>query len=141
MDKSFNIDLDSSSPAGSQDSRAEVRQRERGETSPVAKVTYVRSGNDDVIVEVADGVSVMQAAVANGVTEIVAECGGTLACATCHVYLDEADVGRAGEISPDEDEMLDFTASPRAAGSRLSCQIVVSAELDGIVVRAAPEQY
>jgi 2Fe-2S ferredoxin len=107
----------------------------------VAKVTYVRPGNDDLIVEVADGTTVMQAAVANGVAEIVAECGGTLACATCHVYLDEDGVAAAGEISTDEDEMLGFTASPREAGSRLSCQLVVAPEFDGLVVRTPPEQY
>lgn len=105
------------------------------------KVTYVRPGSEDTIVEVEDGTTVMQAAVSNGITEIVAECGGTLACATCHVYVSEDDLDRVGEVGPDEEEMLDFTASPREAGSRLSCQIAMSSELDGLVVRVPPEQY
>jgi len=105
------------------------------------KVTYVRPGSEDSVVDVADGTTVMQAAVSNGITEIVAECGGTLACATCHVYVSDDDISRVGEIGPDEDEMLDFTASPREDGSRLSCQITMSAELDGLVVRVPPEQY
>jgi 2Fe-2S ferredoxin len=107
----------------------------------VAKVTYVRPDAEDAILEVPDGTTVMQAAVSNGIGEIVAECGGTLACATCHVYVDDADLDRLAEVGPDEQEMLDFTASPREAGSRLSCQLVLGPELDGIVVRVPPEQY
>lgn len=106
----------------------------------MVKVTFVRPG-DDTIVEAPAGNTVMQAAVSNGVTEVVAECGGTLACATCHVYVDDGDVDRLGEISPDEEEMLGFTASPREPGSRLSCQLTLSPELDGLVVRVPPEQY
>jgi len=107
----------------------------------VAKVTYVRPKGDDVIVEVPDGTTVMQAALANDVSEIVAECGGTLACATCHVYVDDNDIQRLDAPSADEDEMLGYTASPRLPGSRLSCQLVLGPELDGLVVRVAPEQY
>jgi 2Fe-2S ferredoxin len=107
----------------------------------LVKVTFVRPGNDDAIVEAAAGTTVMQAAVSNGVGEIVAECGGTLACATCHVYVDDAYIERLVEIGPDEEEMLGFTASPREPGSRLSCQLPLSPELDGLVVRVPPEQY
>ena len=106
----------------------------------VAKVTYVRPGGEQVIVEVADGTSVMQAALANEIDEIVAECGGTLACATCHVYVDEDHLDRLSAPSADEDEMLDYTASPRQPNSRLSCQINSGPELDGLVVRMPPTQ-
>lgn len=107
----------------------------------MVKVTYLRPGGEEVIVEVAEGTSVMQAAVANDISEIVAECGGTLACATCHVYVEEDDVSRLGAPSADEEEMLDYTASPREANSRLSCQITAAPELDGLVVRVPPTQY
>lgn len=106
----------------------------------VAKVTYVRPGGEQVIVEVADGTSVMQAALANEIDEIVAECGGTLACATCHVYVDEDHLDRLSAPSTDEDEMLDYTASPRQPNSRLSCQINSGPELDGLVVQVPPTQ-
>ena len=107
----------------------------------MVKVTYVRSGGEEIIVEVAEGTSVMQAALANDISGIVAECGGTLACATCHVYVHEDDVSRLSPPSTDEGEMLDYTASPRQPNSRLSCQIAVGAELDGLVARVPPTQY
>lgn len=107
----------------------------------MVKVTFVRPEGNDLIVEADAGESVMQAAVSNGVSEVVAECGGTLACATCHVYVDDADVEQLGEPGPDEEEMLGFTASPREPGSRLSCQLTLSPPLDGLVVRVPPEQY
>jgi 2Fe-2S ferredoxin len=107
----------------------------------VPKVTYQRPSGDEVVVDAADGVSVMQAAVAHGITEIVAECGGTLSCATCHVYVVDGPIDHLPPVSADEEEMLDYTASPRESSSRLSCQLPLSAEVDGLVVRVAPEQY
>lgn len=107
----------------------------------MAKVTYLRPDGEQSIVEVADGTSVMQAALANDISEIVAECGGTLACATCHVYVDESDLDRLAEPSADEEEMLDYTASPRLPTSRLSCQINLGPDLDGLVVRVPETQY
>lgn len=82
----------------------------------------------------------MQAAIAHGVEGIVAECGGSAMCATCHVYVNESDLPRAPEMKAEEDEMLEFTASPREPTSRLSCQLVMTPELDGIVVHLPPEQ-
>lgn len=105
------------------------------------KVTFLRPGGDEVVVETSEGMSVMQAAVSHGITEIVAECGGTLACATCHIYVLDEHLERLPAASSDEDEMLDFTASAREPGSRLSCQIPLGPELDGIVVRLPAEQY
>jgi 2Fe-2S ferredoxin len=108
----------------------------------VAKVTYLKADDSQLVLDVDEGTSVMQAAVANGISEIVAECGGTLACATCHVYVDDADTrARVDEMSDDESEMLDYTAADREEGSRLSCQLHVTAELDGMTVRIPADQY
>ena len=75
----------------------------------------------------------MRAAVDGGVDGIVGECGGNRMCATCHVYVDLDGIA-VSEISDDEDELLDFAASPRADNSRLSCQVVATDEMDGLVV-------
>ena len=76
----------------------------------------------------------MQAAVFYGVDGIVAECGGSCMCATCHVYVREDQLAKAPSMEADEDAMLEGTASPRRPNSRLSCQLVVSPEMDGLVV-------
>ena len=104
-------------------------------------MTFQRASGEDVVVDATAGQSVMQAAVANGITDIVAECGGTLSCATCHVYLVDGPLDRLPPVSEDEGEMLDFTASDREDSSRLSCQLPMTDEVDGLVVRVAPEQY
>jgi 2Fe-2S ferredoxin len=72
---------------------------------------------------------------------IVAECGGGLACATCHCYVDEAWYAKAGAPSADEAEMLESIAAERKPNSRLSCQITVTPELNGIIVRLPETQY
>ena len=77
----------------------------------------------------------MEAAVAAGVQGIEAECGGACACATCHVYVDEAWIQRVGIPVGIEDEMLDCAESPRGPTSRLACQINVCEKLDGLVVQ------
>jgi 2Fe-2S ferredoxin len=82
----------------------------------------------------------MMCAVSNDIDGIVAECGGSLMCATCHVYVDEAFADRLPAMTPDEDEMLEAAASERLPTSRLSCQIVMSDELDGLVVRLPETQ-
>lgn len=87
------------------------------------------------------GQSLMQAAVAAGVSGIAADCGGTLSCATCHVVVAEAWQARVPTLQRDEAEMLAFTASPRQAGSRLSCQLVLGAQHDGLVVFLPENQY
>jgi ferredoxin, 2Fe-2S len=94
-----------------------------------------------VTIEGNAGRSLMQAAVAAGVEAIAADCGGTLSCATCHVVVDEPWAGRLPPPSRDEDAMLELTAAPREAGSRLSCQIVIHPVLDGLVVRLPDRQY
>lgn len=91
-------------------------------------------------VEATEGSSVMETGVRVGVPGIVAECGGALACATCHVYVDNEFLSAVGEPDDFEDEMLDDAESPRAENSRLSCQIRMSQSLDGLAVTVAPEQ-
>lgn len=105
------------------------------------KVTFVRPNGDETAVDVPVQTSVMQAAVSNGITEIVAECGGTLACATCHIYVADEFFDHLPLVSSDEEEMLDYTTADREPGSRLSCQILIGPELDGIVVRLPADQY
>ncbi|HWJ73926.1 MAG TPA: 2Fe-2S iron-sulfur cluster-binding protein [Kaistia sp.] len=104
------------------------------------RVTYLAPSGDAHSVDVRAGDSVMQGAIANGIDGIVAECGGSASCATCHVYVDEAFLPLVGEISPVEDEMLDFAASERQPNSRLGCQIAVTARLDGLVVTLPERQ-
>ena len=83
--------------------------------------------------------SVMEVALGAGVPGIVAECNGAAACATCHCYFD-SDAGCTGEIGEHENEMLDFTASERTADSRLSCQVRVVPEMEGMTIRVPSVQ-
>lgn len=101
----------------------------------MVRVTYVAEGADEVTLDVAEGTSLMQAAVNNGVRGILAECGGQCQCATCHVYVADEFLDRLPGMTEDEDEMLDLTACERTANSRLSCQLVATPALEGIVVR------
>lgn len=84
------------------------------------------------------GLSVMEAIRDGGVDELLALCGGCCSCATCHVYVDPGFAGQLPPMSSDEDELLD-SSSARTDRSRLSCQLVVSADLDGLAVTIAPE--
>lgn len=86
------------------------------------------------------GSSLMEAATREGVTGIVAECGGSMSCASCHVFVDEAWTAQVGPPGDIEDELLDEAVTPRETTSRLSCQVVLAPQLDGLVVRIAPEQ-
>jgi 2Fe-2S ferredoxin len=104
------------------------------------KVTYIEHGGTSHVVEVANGMSVMEGAVRNDVPGIDGECGGACACATCHVYVEEAWRMVTGEPNTNERDMIELTSAP-AAGSRLSCQIKVSDELDGLVVRMPVSQH
>jgi len=87
------------------------------------------------------GANLMRLATDAGVAEIVADCGGMLNCATCHVIVDEAWAGRLPPPSADEQAMLEMTAVAREATSRLSCQITLEAALDGFVARLPSTQY
>lgn len=87
------------------------------------------------------GESLMQAAVAAGVDGMAADCGGLLTCATCHVVVEVPWRSKLPPMAAEESTMLDFTATPRCEGSRLSCQIVLSPALDGMVVELPTSQY
>jgi 2Fe-2S ferredoxin len=107
----------------------------------MAVVTYIEFGGAQHRVDVPEGHSVMQAAVNANIDGVVAECGGGLACATCHCYVDEAWIDRVGPPSEAEAQMLEFTAGETSAASRLSCQIIVNDALDGLVVRLPQTQF
>lgn len=94
------------------------------------KVFYTQPDGAEKIVDASVGDSVMATAVRHGVTGIVGQCGGTLSCATCHVYLDPAEMGNFAAPGEDEDDMLECTASDRADNSRLSCQLTLSEGVD-----------
>ncbi|OYO00853.1 2Fe-2S iron-sulfur cluster-binding protein [Enemella evansiae] len=101
-------------------------------------ISYTHSDGSVDEVDVETGVSVMRAALANGVDGIVGECGGQAMCATCHVYV--ADQTGLPEISEDEEEMLEETASERTEESRLGCQLTAGADFETLAVRIPEEQ-
>jgi len=104
------------------------------------KITYIQFDGAEQTVEVRKGLSVMEGAIKNNVPGIDADCGGACACATCHVYVDEAWRAKTGSASAMEESMLDF-AQNVAPNSRLSCQIRVTDDLDGLIVRLPEEQH
>jgi 2Fe-2S ferredoxin len=103
------------------------------------KVTWRLADGREIVAEVPSGQTLMEAAVANNVPNIVGECGGCLSCATCHVYVDEAWTAKTGAAGEIEDGMLEATPAPRRPQSRLSCQITASPELDGLVLDVPAE--
>lgn len=104
------------------------------------KVTYVAHDGDARTIEVEAGLSLMQAAIGNGIDGIIAECGGSMSCATCHVFVEEAWLDRLAPPTPMEDGLLDCR-DDRTKASRLACQIVLEDALDGIVVRLPESQF
>lgn len=104
------------------------------------RITYIQSDGRTETLEVPVGTSVMQAALTHGVTGILAECLGALSCATCHVYVDPDQLDRLPGLGSAEDDMLECTAGERLPNSRLSCQIIVTPEMDGLAVRVPTAQ-
>ena len=104
------------------------------------KITYIDNGGERRTVDAEAGATVMETAIKNDVPGIEAECGGACACATCHVYVDEAWREKTGEASAMEQDMLDFAFDVRP-NSRLSCQIKVTDALDGLVVTMPESQH
>ncbi len=104
------------------------------------KVTFVAHDGVTKTVEEPDGASIMQAAQNAGIGGIVAECGGSMMCATCHVYVRDPWLAKLPDMTATESEMLTMTVSERRASSRLSCQIVLGAALDGITVDLPEKQ-
>jgi 2Fe-2S ferredoxin len=106
------------------------------------KVTYIESSGAARMIDVPIGENVMRGALYNGIEGIVGECGGGLACATCHCYVDEAWTEKVGgPASHEEREMLESAAAEVKPSSRLSCQIEMSEALDGLVVHLPDKQY
>lgn len=105
----------------------------------MAKITYIQPDGTETIVNVENGMSVMEGAIRNMVRGIEAECGGACACATCHVYVEGSWFDIVGGPEEMEEDMLDF-AFELKDNSRLSCQIEVSEELDGLIVRVPAKQ-
>ena len=105
----------------------------------MARITYILHDGTEHVVEAEPGMTVMEAAVKNSIPGIAAECGGACACATCHVYVDEAWREATGSPEQMEEDMLDFAFDVRSE-SRLSCQIKVTDALDGLVVRIPEKQ-
>ena len=103
------------------------------------KITYIDSSDVSRTIDAETGSTVMESAIKNGVPEIEAECGGACACATCHVYVEGEWFAKTGGPSPMEEDMLDFGYDVRP-NSRLSCQIKVSDELDGLTVTTPERQ-
>jgi len=106
----------------------------------MAKITFIGHDGKTSVVDAEPGMTVMEAAVKHSVPGIEAECGGACACATCHVYVDDAWQAATGEPSEMEEDMLDFAFEVRDS-SRLSCQIKVTEALDGLVVTTPEKQF
>jgi 2Fe-2S ferredoxin len=104
------------------------------------KVAFVSHDGVATTVEAADGVSIMRTALNADIPGIVGECGGSMMCATCHVYVREPWASMLPAMTATEHEMLTMTTSERKPSSRLSCQIVLSAALDGITVDLPEKQ-
>ena len=105
----------------------------------MAKITYIEHDGQKHEIDVANGLTVMEGAVQNDIPGIDADCGGSLACATCHVYVKEDWFPKFPNKETGEDDMLDQAYEPKA-NSRLSCQITVSDELNGLVVHLPEKQ-
>lgn len=103
-------------------------------------VTFIQPDGRETTVTARPGDSVMQTALNNNVDGIIAECGGSMACATCHVYLASDWIGRTGDRKGGEEDMLDCAMSEMRDTSRLSCQITLTTALDGLRVHIPEEQ-
>ena len=103
------------------------------------KITYIDYQGNSKTIEVSSGLSVMEGAIQNNINGIDADCGGSMACATCHVYVQEKWLDKLNKIEDAEQDMLDMAFEPKK-NSRLSCQILISDELDGLVVTTPKKQ-
>ena len=103
------------------------------------KITYIESSGKRKTIEVQKGLSVMEGAIQNNIPGIDADCGGGMACATCHVYVKEEWFNKLNKAEDSEQDMIDMAFEPKS-NSRLSCQLIVSDELDGLVVTTPSKQ-
>ena len=105
----------------------------------MTKITYKDNFGASKTIEVENGLSVMEGAVQNEIPGIDADCGGSMACATCHVYVEEKWLNKLPKIEEAEVDMIDMAFEPKK-NSRLSCQLIVSEELDGLIVTTPSKQ-
>ena len=105
----------------------------------MVRINYIEHNQTSHVVDVEEGYSVMEGAIQNNIPGIVAECGGACSCATCHAYIDEQWIEKVGMAVGDEADMLEFVDNP-SRSSRLTCQILVTPELDGLIVRLPSKQ-
>jgi 2Fe-2S ferredoxin len=110
------------------------------ERMDMAKITYIEHNGTEHVVDVANGLTVMEGARDNGIPGIEADCGGACACSTCHVYVHPDWVEKLPAIDPMEEDMLEFAYEPDTTRSRLTCQLKVSDALDGLVVQMPEKQ-
>ena len=105
----------------------------------MAKITYIDFEGKSRTVEVENGLSVMEGAIQNDIPGIDADCGGSMACATCHVYVEQTWLDKLPKAEDGEIDMIDMASEPKK-NSRLSCQLIVSDELDGLIVNIPSKQ-
>ena len=105
----------------------------------MAKITYIDFEGKSRTVEVENGLSVMEGAIQNDIPGIDADCGGSMACATCHVYVEDSWFNKIPKAEEAEQDMIDMAYKPKK-NSRLSCQIVVSDEINGLIVTTPEKQ-
>lgn len=106
----------------------------------MAKITYIEHNGKEHVVDVANGMTVMEGARDNNIPGIEADCGGACACSTCHVYVSEAWVSKLPARDAMEEDMLDFAWEPNPERSRLTCQLKVTDDLDGLIVQMPEKQ-
>ena len=105
----------------------------------MAKITYNDSSGNSKIIDVENGLTVMEGAIQNNITGIDADCGGSMACATCHIYVAEHWFNKLDKAQDAEKDMIDMAYEPKK-NSRLSCQLIATDELDGLVVTTPEKQ-
>ena len=106
----------------------------------MVKITYIEFGGEQHVVDVETGLTVMEGARNNSIPGIEADCGGACACSTCHVYVSNEWVKKLPEKDPMEEDMLDFAHEPDPIRSRLTCQIKITDDLEGLVVTMPERQ-
>ncbi len=105
----------------------------------MSKITYIDNEGNSKTIEVENGLSVMEGAIQNNIPGIDADCGGSMACATCHVYVEEKWLNKIPKAEDAEVDMIDMAFEPKK-NSRLSCQLIVSDVLDGLTVTTPSKQ-
>ena len=105
----------------------------------MAKITFIDKDGNQKKIEIENGLTVMEGAIQNNITGIDADCGGSMACATCHVYVQDEWFNKIEKAEDAEQDMIDMAYEPKK-NSRLSCQLIVTDQLDGLVVTTPEKQ-